>query len=114
VIINRSNSPLQIARVQIVHGKNVLIMGSVATGYEVESRAIMPQGSVVVFIWAFSPSPIEIGHLKACISTAAFSATVASTQRESCCEAKGGFTVGFLEKSVSEWWSKYVLLVLDC
>lgn len=51
------------------------------------------------------------GHLKACISTAAFSATVASTQRESCCEAKGGFTVGFLEKTVSVWWSKYVLLV---
>ena len=31
--------------------------------------------------------------------------------RESCCEAKGGFTVGFLEKSVSDWWSKYILLV---
>jgi hypothetical protein len=71
----------------------------------------MPGGSAVVFVWAFSPSPMEIGHLKACISTAAFSVTVASTQRESTCEARGGFTVGFLEKSVSSWWSKYVLLV---
>lgn len=38
VIINRSLSPLQISRVQMVHGKNVLLLGSTATGYEVESR----------------------------------------------------------------------------
>jgi hypothetical protein len=38
VIVNKSLSPLQIARVQIVHGKNVLILGSQATGYEAESR----------------------------------------------------------------------------
>ena len=71
----------------------------------------MPGGTALVLLWAFSPSPIEIGDLKAFINTAAFTATVASTQRESSCESKGGFTVGFLEKSVSDWWSKYVLLV---
>ena len=38
VIINRSLSPLQISRVQMVHGKNVTLIGSTATGYEVESR----------------------------------------------------------------------------
>jgi hypothetical protein len=32
-------------------------------------------------------------------------------QRDSVCEERGGFTVGFLEKTVSEWWSKYVILV---
>ena len=111
VIINKSASPIQIARVQIVHGRNVLLIGSEATGYEMDSRAIWPGGSAVVFLWAFSPSPIEIGHLKANINTAAFSVTIASTQRESSCESRGGFTVGFLEKSVSEWWSKYVILV---
>jgi hypothetical protein len=112
VIINKSSSPIQLARVQIVHGRNMLLIGSEATGYEMESRAIMPGGSAVVFLWAFSPSPIEIGHLKANINTAAFSVTIASTQRESSCESRGGFTVGFLEKSVSEWWSKYVIVVM--
>ena len=72
---------------------------------------ISPGGCAVVFLWAFSPSPIETGHLKVCLSTAAFSVTVASVQRESSCEARGGFTVGFLEKTVSDWWSKYVLLI---
>lgn len=111
IVINRSDSPIQITRIQMVHGRNVIIMGSTATGYELESRSIMPNGSALVFIWAFLPSPIEIGHLKANINTAAFSATVASTQRESYCEGKGGFTCGFVEKSVHEWWSKYVLVV---
>jgi len=111
VVINRSDSPIQIARVQMVHGRNVTLLGSASTGYEVESRSIQPDGMAIVFIWAFPPSPIEIGHLKANINTAAFSAIVASTQRESSCEGRGGFRVGFLEKTVTDWWSKYVLVV---
>ena len=111
IIINRSDSPVQITRVQMVHGRNVVIFGGANTGYEAESRAIMPNGAAVVFLWAFLPSPIEIGHLKADVNTAAFSATIASTQRESVCEGRGGFCCGFLEKTVSEWWSKYVLVV---
>ena len=66
--------------------------------------------SAVVFLWAFLPSPIEIGHLKADINTAVFSATVASNQRESVCEGRGGFRCGFLEKTVSDWWCKYFVM----
>jgi len=112
-IINRSDSPIQITRVQMVIGRNVLIIGSKATGYEVESRCLLPEGMVIVFISAFPESALSIdsGHLKANINTAAFSAVIASTQRESFCEGKGGFTVGFLEKTVNEWWSKYVIVV---
>ena len=69
-------SPIQIARVQIVHGRKMILIGSAETGYETESRAIMPGGSVVVFLWAFSPSPIEIGHLKANINTGLFRSTL--------------------------------------
>jgi hypothetical protein len=65
-------------------------MGSEVTmGYEAESRAIAPGGSAIVFIWAFSPSPIEMGHIEAVISTSAFSATVSSVQKESSFESKG-------------------------
>ena len=71
----------------------------------------MPGGSVLAFAWAFSPTPIDPGHLKAVFSCAAFSATVSSIQKESLCEPCGGFAVDFLEKTVSEWWSKYVILV---
>jgi hypothetical protein len=111
LFVNRSDSPIQITRVQMVVGRNVVIMGSLATGYEAESRSILPNGYALIFICAFAQSPLEVGHLRANINTAAFSAVVASTQRESFCEAKGGFTVGFLEKTVNEWWCKYVIVI---
>jgi hypothetical protein len=111
ILINRSDSPIQIVRIMMQHGRNVLIIGSPETGYELDSRCVMPDGYVVVFIWAFVPSPIEGGHIVAEISSAAFNATLASTQRETACENRGGFSVGFLEKTVNDWWSKYTLLV---
>ena len=111
LLINRSDSPIQITRVQLVIGRNVLIIGSNHTGYEVESRSLLPEGMMLIFICAFPESPLDIGHLKANINTAAFNAVVASTQRESFCEAKGSFTIGFLEKTVSDWWSKYVIVI---
>lgn len=111
LILNRSDSPLQIGKVQIIHGKNVMILGSDDTGYEAESRCIQPDGSVVIFMWAFTPTPIELGLIKANIITAEFTATIAGTQRETFCTSYGGLSVGFLEKTVSEWWSKYVILI---
>lgn len=97
----------------MVIGRNAQIFGSIHTGYEVESRSLLPDGAIIVFISAFPESSllIDSNHLKANINTAAFSAVLASTQRESFCEAKGGFTVGFLEKSVTDWWCKYVIIV---
>jgi hypothetical protein len=111
VILNRSNIPIQIARIQMINGKNVKLIGSELTNYDADSKSIMPNGSVVIYLWAFPPSPIEIGHIKANIYTAAFNATFASTQKESICESKGGFIVGFLEKTVTDMWSKYILYV---
>ena len=111
LILNLSDTPIQIGKIQIIHGRNVLIFGSIETGYQEESRCIQPDGSVVIFLWAFSPTPIEIGHIKAIINTAEFTVTVASTQRESGCVSQGGLSVAFLEKTVDDWWSKYVVLI---
>lgn len=109
LIVNQSESPIQLTRIQMLMGKQVTLLGSEATGYEAESRLLGSRGYVVVFLAAFPQSPLEAGHLKAKISSVAFNGVLASTQRETSCEAKGGFTLGFLEKTVSEWWSKYVI-----
>lgn len=111
LLLNYSDTPIQIGKIQIIHGRNVLILGSMDTGYQEESRCIQPGGSVVIFFWAFSPTPIEIGHIKAIINTAEFIVTVASTQIESSCMTQGGLAVGFLEKTADQWWSKYVVYV---
>jgi hypothetical protein len=112
LFINKSDSPIQITRVQMLIGRNVILFGSEATGYETESRLLSPQGGyLVVFIMAFPQTPLEAGHLKANINSAAFTALLASTQRESGCEGKAGFSIGFLEKTVTEWWCKYVIVI---
>jgi hypothetical protein len=112
LFINKSDSPIQITRVQMLIGRNVILFGSETTGYETESRLLSPQGGyLVVFIMAFPQTPLEVGHLKANINSAAFTALLASTQRESSCEGKAGFTIGFLEKTVTEWWCKYVIVI---
>ena len=111
LLINRSESPIQITRVQMMIGRNVILFGSEATGYDRESRLLYPKGYLIVFIMAFPQTPLEIGHLKTLINSAAFTALLASTLRESSCEGKAGFQVGFLEKTVTEWWCKYVIII---
>jgi hypothetical protein len=110
-IINRSDSPVQIARINMEYGREISLFGTIATGYESESRCVMPGGAVIVFSCGYHPSPIEVGHVKTLIDCPSFTATVASTQRESACESKSGFQVGFIEKCVSEWFAKYCLCI---
>ncbi|RYH14193.1 hypothetical protein EON65_34010 [archaeon] len=111
LLINKSDCPIQITRVHMYMGRRVCMYGSEATGYETESRLIRPGGYIVCFIYAYTQSPIEMGHIKAHINTIGCNAYMASTQRETRCEAKGGFVVGFLEKTCAEWWSKNVVLI---
>jgi hypothetical protein len=111
IVINRSDTPLQLARIEKAYGKNVCDLGSAASGYDKASRCIHPDGIAVIFCTAFVPSPVDVGHIKVHVDSPAFHATLASTQRESCSEARGAYNVGFIEKSVSEWWSKYTLCI---
>jgi hypothetical protein len=111
LIINKSDSPVQISRIQLTAGKSISVLGSHETGYEVESRSLFPNGALTIFICAFSPSPMNAGYFKASVSTGAFTATLAYSQRETFGESKGGFKIDFLEKTVNEYWCKYVLVL---
>jgi len=109
VILNESDVPVQVHRVQLIEGCNVDILGS--GRFDAGSRTLYPQGVVLVFAWAHSPSPMNEGHVKVTVATTACSATVASNQNDSRMIGEPGFVVGFLEKTVSQWWSKYVVLI---
>lgn len=111
LIINDSFSSVTLNRIDLGYGKNYVILGS-SSGYHEASKTILPKdGFVIVFVWAHRPSPIEVGHLNIEISTSAFTALIGSRPRESSCVSKTGFTTGFLEKTVSEWWSKFVVVI---
>ena len=111
LIINRSDSAVTLTRLEMLHGHLLMLLGSAMSGYDAASRTVLSQGVVLLFATAYVPTPIEVGHLKVSLECPAFQATVASTQRDSLCDMRGMFQVGFVEKAVAEWWSKYVLVI---
>ena len=78
---------------------------------ESSGQNILPGQAIIVFATAFPPTPMEVGHLLFNLTSTAFEAVVSSRSRESVAVSVPGFTVGFLEKQVQEWWSRFVLCV---
>jgi hypothetical protein len=113
-IINRSTTPVQILRTEMMEGRSVHILGvGGRNGYDPESRSIMPNGGVaVIFAYGYRPSLVDKAHVKVCVFTSAFTANVATRKDRTNCEAVGGCCAGFLEKSLSQWWCKYVLVAV--
>jgi hypothetical protein len=112
VLLNHSLHPVQILRVEMQEGKNYQIMGvGVGGGFDPESRAILPGGAVVLFAYAFRPSPIDLAHVKVLVQTSAFTTRASTRPNRTECSAVGGFTVGYLEKSLSDVCCKCVLLI---
>ena len=111
LIVNLSERVIQLSRIQLLLGKSFIIFGSKATGYHNRTRLLASGGYCVVFIWANTPSALDVGHFKAKIYSPSFSLTIASTQRETYADKKGGFYISFLEKTVTNNWCKYVTII---
>eukprot|EP01041_Mallomonas_annulata_P004154 gene4154-8257_t len=109
LVINRSSASLQMTRMNMREGKSLLVLA--AKGYEMESCTLVPGGAMVMFAFAHRPSLLDKAHIKFDVVTTAFTATVSTRQNRTVCESLGNFRVGFLEKSLTDWWGKYVLLV---
>jgi hypothetical protein len=110
IILNRSDNALQILRSDLKTGRQVLIFGP--QSYEEDSRSILPGGGfVVVFGCGVTPSFLDSGRVQLHLVTGGFDALISSTLQETACRQLNGYSVGFLEKSSTEWWSKYVILV---
>ena len=80
-------------------------------GYDEKMKRLDKNGFLVIFAWAHNVTPLEAGHLKMNVCTTAFTAEIGSRPRESVITSEGGFTSGFLEKTVSEWWGKFAIIV---
>ena len=124
LIINQSDNPVQILRTEVQEGRNVVIFGvsitstswdpdgGVQRGYDEESRTLKGGGSAaVVFAFGFLPTPVDFAHVRVTMITSAFNATVSTRPNRTSCVAVGGYTAGYLEKTLSDYWSKYVIIV---
>lgn len=107
LLINFSDNPIQLDYVHQTHGAGMTILNCV--DYKSYSRTIMPRGSVLVFAWGHSPTPMESGAVKLIVSTDYFQLTISSEIAGTSVDTVGSHKVSFLEKSASQWWSKYVI-----
>ena len=111
VIINASCRSIQLSRLQLYAGRGHAVYGSSETGFDSDNNIIGSGGYASVLVWGHSPSPLEDGLVFAKVRSSAFDMAISGALIETVCTEKHGFHIGFLEKSVSEWWGKYVLLI---
>jgi hypothetical protein len=112
LVLNRSHSAVRLSSLQLLHGRDARVLGAQHGGYDSRNRRVLPGGSFTVFAVAHPASPLEPGHLRFDLRTTAFAATIGSQLNEASCTSLQGFTVGFLEKSVSDWWARCVLVMV--
>ena len=107
LLINMSDTTSQLSNIRILSGVDFKIIPG--TSYYSESRAILPGGFVVIFAWGYSPTPVEAGAVHLDILTDYYNVTLSNTSLHTRANSYGGQKVSFLEKSSSQWWSKYVI-----
>ena len=109
LIINRSESPINLGTLKLSHGNNFEVFG--VLNFKSQSRVIRSQGAALIFAWGHSPSPMESGLVGLSLSSHYFSVNISSDIQYTGAEVSGSYQICFLEKSVSDWWSKYVVVI---
>jgi hypothetical protein len=117
VLINLSSTAIQLTAIEIKEGRHYEIF-SVKTlngmnGYDHATHTLAANGGcAVVFGYGKLPTVVDLAHVKLRISGTTFAAQVSSRPIGTTCEAIGANSVGFLEKTLTDWWAKYVILII--
>lgn len=111
LILNYSSAEVQIIETSLSEGGDVATFG-IGQGFNHSARSIEPfGGAAIVFATGKRPTLLNLEHVKVVIKTTAFKAMVATRENRSSCEPVAGFNSSFLEKSRTDWWAKYVIVV---
>ena len=112
LVINKSNEVIHLNRSQLKEGKSIHYLPG--EGYSEVSKTVDLGGYVVIFgVATGSTTGIDYGNVTFSLSTSAADIVVSSQLSLSECENLHGSHGGFREKSVSEWWSKYVVCITN-
>lgn len=108
LLINKSMEPIQISRTQLMEGKGIHTFPG--AGYSEDSKSV-DIGGFVVFFGVAPASPMDSGNITFSVNTSAADIVMSSKLSAASCDNIHGTHGGFLEKSVSDWWSKYVICI---
>jgi len=107
-LINGTGYDVQIKSTKLVEGGSPCY-SIPSKEFDAEQGLLKPGGCVLFFGWGVVPNLLQPGNVVMSIETNA--CEVDLSIRTNYSGAKAGYHVGFLEKSVTEWWAKYWLLV---
>ena len=112
-IINHSRNPIQLLRVEMLEGRShELFAFGVGPGFDTESRTLLANGGAcIVFAYGNRPTLLDLAHVKISIFGTAFNATLSTRKNRTTCEGVGGCNAGYLEKSLEDYWGKYVVCI---
>jgi hypothetical protein len=116
-IFNFSSNNVQILETELKEGKNIIIMevmnmNNQCSSYDMETRTISPNGgAVIIFAYGYMPTLVDLAHVKLVVNLSAANSMVSTRKNRTNCSSVGGCSVGFLEKSLMDWWGKYVLVI---
>lgn len=118
LIINQSDHIVQITTLQLLEGRGMIVcpMGA-SSGYDADMRILQPRGGAcTVFCYGYQYTFVNPAHVKLQINCSAFSGMFTTrmetkTTSNTSIGENGGHKVSFVEKSFTDWWGKYVVLI---
>ena len=110
LIVNTSQQPIQINRVEILEGKSYSIVDGIH--YDASSQCLLPEkySCTMVFAHGYMPTMVDLAHVKIKIHSSAGEIFVATRKNRSQLNLESGYKGGFHEKSVTDWWAKFVVI----
>ena len=109
LLLNKAESSLQILKIDVKEGRNITIFGAI--GYDNESQTISPGGLALVFGYGFRPSLLDPAHVKLVFHTNFFHGVLSTRTNTTNVEPMGNCRIQFLEKLMTDSFSKYVILL---
>jgi len=118
LILNQSDHIVQITTLQLLEGRGMITcpMG-VSSGYDADMRILQPRGGAcTVFCYGYPYTFVNPAHVKLQVTCSAFSGMFTTrmetkTTSNTSIGESGGHKVSFVEKSFTDWWGKYVVLI---
>jgi hypothetical protein len=111
LVINHSKSFVQVLDIELKEGVQVLTFG-IGEGYDPNGRIIKPDGgAAVLFGFGRRPSFTSKEHVKYIVHSNAFTSMVSTRENSSNLNSTPGFNSTFMEKSRTDWWGKFVIIV---
>lgn len=108
LLINRTPEDVHLGQIEVIRGRKMWVINCI--GYDANFRMLRANGYMIVVICGYTPSIVKKGDVKLVISSDMLEIIVSNKSSLTKCENKGKFNVDFIEKTETEWWSKYVLM----